>query len=146
MIEAPAQGRCGSHPDRIAVDTCGRCGVFVCGDCAELLGERTFCRSCFHRADVSGRASRTSIIAVVLGAISLGCGLPASVVALVIVRLERRAVAEGRAAPISSRYLDAAFVLALVGLVFGTALILTGAWWTSVLVEILDSASSGKTS
>ena len=96
--------RCGVHADVPAVDTCSRCGSFVCGDCLELIGEEPFCQACYHRKDVTGRASTRATLALLFGATGLLCGAPFGIIALVLAWRERIAVEQGRS-PLSSRTL-----------------------------------------
>lgn len=38
--------RCAKHPDKVAQDTCSRCGNFYCADERVLVGMKAFCESC----------------------------------------------------------------------------------------------------
>lgn len=37
---------CARHPDVAAVDTCQRCGAFVCGECTNIRDEDVYCPGC----------------------------------------------------------------------------------------------------
>ena len=81
--------RCATHPEILAVDTCARCGAFVCGDCLELIREDPYCPSCYGRGDVTGRASTRARVALALSIAGLLCG-PFSVAGLILAARERR--------------------------------------------------------
>jgi len=70
----PGSTRCGNHPDVAAVDTCSRCGTFLCGDCVEYLGETVLCDACYQRLGGDQPGSRSARTAVILGGI--GAALP----------------------------------------------------------------------
>jgi hypothetical protein len=74
---------CAKHVETAAVDTCVRCGSFVCGACLELAGETAYCEPCY---DVVIRTphSRRSALAVVLTAVSVVLGMYGLIVVVVI--------------------------------------------------------------
>ena len=41
-----AEARCASHPDIQATAVCGRCGLFLCGDCIGMFGTELRCDRC----------------------------------------------------------------------------------------------------
>ncbi len=43
--------RCARHPEAPAVDTCQRCGAFVCGECTQIRDEDVFCPGCIPFLD-----------------------------------------------------------------------------------------------
>ncbi len=48
----PEGALCAEHPHLLAVATCGRCGLFLCGDCAEPRAEGgSYCAACAARVE-----------------------------------------------------------------------------------------------
>lgn len=39
-------GTCYYHPDQTAVDSCVQCGVAICDQCRDRVGEKSFCKRC----------------------------------------------------------------------------------------------------
>ena len=103
--------RCATHPDVLAVDTCARCGGFVCGDCLELIREDPYCPTCYRRPDVTGRASTRARVALACSVAGLLCG-PLSIAGLVLAGRERR---NASAAPASTDLAGAAWLLGWMG-------------------------------
>lgn len=67
-LETP---HCASHPSVIAVDTCQRCGRFVCGDCVTLERDETYCAECAPKA--KQRTKAVVVTALVASALSVAC-------------------------------------------------------------------------
>ncbi|MBL8941343.1 MAG: DUF4190 domain-containing protein [Archangium sp.] len=95
-MPTPVGATCPRHPSALAVDMCERCGRFVCGDCAVLKGEKTWCAEC---AAVPHTASARATLALVLGLSGfLFCG-PLSIAAIAVGLVEQRAI-ERRETPV----------------------------------------------
>lgn len=77
---ATAGASCAAHPQQPAVDTCSRCGAFVCGGCQELKDGDSYCTTC-HARQFGGKASSRAVTALVLAILGLNCfpifGIPA---------------------------------------------------------------------
>lgn len=97
------------------MDTCVRCGSFVCDDCVELLGEEAFCQPCYQRREVTGRPSTRATLALLFAASGLLCGAPLAIPGLVLAGLERRALRRGTAPFSSKTYVNVAWVLGWIG-------------------------------
>lgn len=56
---------CAEHPDRRAVETCRRCGTYLCESCVLAFGSDRLCRPCFQRALETGPrlATRATVAA-----------------------------------------------------------------------------------
>ncbi len=50
-LEAP-EARCATHPDRLAVGACARCGTFFCEPEGARHGEETWCAACDARPEL----------------------------------------------------------------------------------------------
>lgn len=95
-MPTPAGATCPRHAAALAVDVCERCGRFVCGDCAVLKGEKTWCSEC---AAVPHTASARATLALVLGVAGfLLCG-PVSIAAIALGLVEQRSI-ERRETPV----------------------------------------------
>jgi len=67
----PDEARCALHPQREALETCARCGGFVCAACLSSHAGRMVCAAC--AAHEAGRGtSRRAVGSVVLGVLALG--------------------------------------------------------------------------
>lgn len=96
-MPTPAGATCPRHSAVLAVDVCERCGRFVCGDCAVLLDDKTWCAEC---AAVPRSPSSRSTLALVLGVVGFFfCG-PVSVAAIALGLVEQRSI-ERRETPIA---------------------------------------------
>lgn len=127
--------RCATHPEVLAVDTCSRCGGFVCEACLVLVEETPYCTGCFARRDISGRASARATIALLLSVFGMFCLPPLSVLALVLVFLERRAIAAGRSPRTSLAEIRVAKLLAWVGISLAL-LVIAGSIGVALLREL----------
>lgn len=96
-MPTPAGATCPLHVGVLAVDLCDRCGRFVCGDCAVLKGEKTWCPEC---AAVPHTASSRSTLALVLGIAGFFLCAPVSVAAIALGLVEQRSI-ERRETPIA---------------------------------------------
>lgn len=111
-----AEGRrCGTHPAALAVDTCLRCGAFVCSECLELLGQDPYCVRCFDRRDVTGTPSARASVALLLAGFGLMCGPLLSVPALILAWRESVALDSEQAPRASRSLVTVARVLGWVG-------------------------------
>lgn len=113
--------QCSNHAQAVAVDTCGRCGAFVCGDCLELLGDEPYCRSCYARKDVTGGGSARAIVALLFSSAGLFCGAPMGIIGLFLAWREGLALERGEAPRGSRPFVKVAKVLG----------------WTSVVLTVL---------
>ena len=59
---------CATHPATPAVETCERCGRFVCGECLNVESPKSLCTACYQRlpAEFRERPTAITIIAFVL--------------------------------------------------------------------------------
>jgi hypothetical protein len=106
---------CAVHPQASAIDTCSRCGAYVCEACLELYGEQPFCAACAAKVLRPGVSTR-SAVALGLGVLGLGFP-PLGLLALWLARRELRDIAEGKA-PVPSRpFAKAAGALGVVAVV-----------------------------
>lgn len=95
-MPTPVGATCPRHPSALAVDVCERCGRFVCGDCAVLKDEKTWCSEC---AAVPHTASARATLALALGLAGFFfCG-PVSVAAIALGLVEQRSI-ERRETPV----------------------------------------------
>lgn len=95
-MPTPAGASCPRHPAALAVDLCERCGRFVCGDCAVLKDEKTWCSEC---AAVPHSASARATLALVLGVAGFLFCAPVSVAAIALGLVEQRSI-ERRESPV----------------------------------------------
>ena len=51
VVPSPGTARCPSHPERIAVAACTRCGSFICESCAASV-DPPFCAPCFAKRGI----------------------------------------------------------------------------------------------
>jgi len=72
---APGTGRCAHHPNKDAVDGCGRCGSFVCDVCATRTGEQVLCPTCFDTMHERGDLATTNARRVRWDYLTLACGV-----------------------------------------------------------------------
>jgi hypothetical protein len=106
---------CAVHPQASALDTCSRCGAYVCEACLELYGEQPFCAACAAKVLRPGVSTRAAV-ALGLGALGLGFP-PVGLLGLWLARRELRDIAEGRA-PVPGRpFAKAARALGVVAVV-----------------------------
>jgi hypothetical protein len=87
---------CAAHPQERAIDTCQRCGAFVCGGCQELRQGESYCESCHHR-QFGGKASTRAITALVLAILGLNCGPFLGIPAVILGTQELAAIDRGEA-------------------------------------------------
>lgn len=120
MMEAGA--RCALHVDQSAVDTCGRCGNYVCVTCMEVHNYETYCGACASRLGYKGQYSTRAVSALILGLLpALTACAPLGIAAIVMGHMELAAIREGTA-PASGKN------LALGGAILG---------WISVALMIV---------
>jgi hypothetical protein len=110
-----------------AVDLCGRCGRFVCGDCAVLRGETSLCLECSGKPVGASTRAIAALVVALVGFVLCG---PASIVAIALGRVEQRAI-ERHEAPKEGLSTATWAVrlglvqLALLGIGIGSAVVLT---------------------
>lgn len=107
---------CAVHREAPALDTCSRCGAYVCEACLELYGAQPFCAGCAARVLRPGVSTRAT---VALGLSGLGLLFPPlGLVGLWLARRELREIAAG-GAPLPGRPIArAARALGLVAVAF----------------------------
>ena len=92
-----SQARCALHPEAQAVESCSRCGAFVCAPCLEFhLDGGVRCQQCMTR-DRTEKPSTRAVVALVFGILGLQCGLLPGVVGLVLGTAELSAIEQGEA-------------------------------------------------
>ena len=67
---------CAAHPGVIAVDTCQRCGRFVCGECVTLERDESYCPDCAPKAK---RRTKVVVVAALVAAVVSIPSLPLAV-------------------------------------------------------------------
>ena len=103
---APTSGaQCAVHVGVPAVDTCSRCGNFVCADCMDVHQWETFCHGCATKLGHKGAHSPRAVAALVCGLLPLFvfC-VPAAIPAVILGHMEIAAIDRGEA-PASGRNL-----------------------------------------
>jgi hypothetical protein len=94
-VSTIASAVCGTHPAERAVETCSRCGSFICAQCIELDVGEVFCPAC-HSRQFGGKASGRAVTALVLAIV--GMNLPfLGVPAIVLAHQELSTIARGEA-------------------------------------------------
>ena len=91
--------RCASHPSSDAVDTCARCGSYVCAGCMEIEKWDTYCADCYARVGTKSPASTRATSALVLALIAVSGCVPLALPALVLGHLELSAIDRGESMP-----------------------------------------------
>jgi hypothetical protein len=61
--------RCAKHPAVAAVDTCQRCGAFVCGECTNIRDEDVYCADCVKLLDRRIPSRAPGALALTIGAL-----------------------------------------------------------------------------
>lgn len=91
--------------DAPAIDTCGRCGNYVCAGCMEIHDLETLCNACAYRVGAKGEQSSRATTALVFGLLPMMtfC-LPLGIVAVALGHMELAAIERGEA-PASGRNL-----------------------------------------
>jgi hypothetical protein len=69
----PAGAQCAKHPGVAAVAPCARCGTFLCGECAEVVGEAAYCEACVLWLRQHGAPSRTVQAVLALNVLAIVC-------------------------------------------------------------------------
>jgi len=122
-----AGARCAVHVDQPAVDTCGRCGNYVCVSCMEVHNYETYCSECASRLGYKGEHSGRAVAALICGLLPLFiCCLPLGVPAVILGHMELNAIDEGTA-PASGRN------LAMGGVIMG---------WISIAAMVLGGLAA----
>ena len=128
--------RCAHHVEQPAVDTCSRCGNYVCVTCMEVHSYQTYCGQCATRLGYKGQYSTRAVSALVLGLLPVmsGC-VPLGIPAIILGHMELNAIKEGTA-PASGRN------LALGGVILGWISVAAMIVLTFVLIAVVASESS----
>lgn len=134
MVAPASSARCARHPEAPAVDTCQRCGAFVCGDCLELREGRGYCPDCFIRSQ-SGPASKRAIAAIVLGIVGLNCGFLPGVIGLLLSYRELAAIDAGEAPDTGRSLARGGRVLGWINVALLVVATAAGAWYLFGVVE-----------
>jgi len=119
------QSRCAAHPADQAVDTCSRCGNFLCLGCVLKLDGRVYCGECVKRVATEKQpASKLSSWALGLSGLGLlaACIAPfavASLLGLILGIVVLRQVSQGLVASDGRARAIAAVVAGALGLVAG---------------------------
>lgn len=97
--------RCAVHVDIAAIDTCSRCGNYVCAGCMEVQEYETLCNPCAYRVGTKGQQSSRATTALVFGILTVStfC-LPLGIVAVMLGHMELAAIERGES-PASGRNL-----------------------------------------
>ena len=100
-----AGARCAVHVDAPAIDTCSRCGNYVCVGCMEVHEYETLCNPCAYRVGTKGQQSSRATTALVFGLLPIMtfC-LPLGIIAVVLGHMELAAIDRGES-PASGRNL-----------------------------------------
>jgi hypothetical protein len=104
FAQAPANARCAVHPQLNAVDTCARCGSYVCNRCLEIEGADAYCTECFEKVSTKSPHGGRATAAIVCGILALNGCLPLAVVAVILGHMELGAIERGES-PASGRNL-----------------------------------------
>lgn len=88
---------CALHPDVQAVESCSRCGAFVCASCLEYhLDGGARCQGCMNR-ERTERPSGRAVAALVFAILGIQCGLLPGIIGLVLGTAELSAIERGEA-------------------------------------------------
>ena|SRR5688572_6330180 len=92
----PAGAVCAVHPDQRAVDTCTRCGNYVCVGCYESDDTGSYCHDCYAKVGTRGQQSTRATTALVLALVALlGSCFPLGIPAVILGHMELSAIANG---------------------------------------------------
>jgi hypothetical protein len=101
----PAGALCAVHTDQRAVDTCARCGNYVCIGCYESDESGSYCAPCYAKVGTRGQQSSRATTALVLALVALlGSCFPLGIPAVILGHMELSAIANGEA-PVAGRNL-----------------------------------------
>ncbi len=97
MVAAGA--KCAAHPAREAVDTCTRCGSYVCSGCMEVEGYDTYCPDCYARVGKGAPASSAATTALVLSLLAISGCLPLAPIGAILGHVEIGKIDRGESEP-----------------------------------------------
>src|SRR5687767_2996682 len=105
IVQKPAGAVCAVHVDQPAIDTCTRCGNYVCVGCYESQDGSTYCTSCMDKVGTKGEQSSRATTAMVLSLLGLliYC-FPLAIPGVILGHMELKAIENGEA-PASGRNL-----------------------------------------
>lgn len=126
--------RCALHPTREALETCARCGNFLCAACLSADAGRMVCTNCVGRS-AGGGATRRAVTASLLSAgalllsvgtalagVPLGClTFPLSMLGMGMGVVELRAIAAGHSPEAGRRFAKLGLWLGLLAIAAGIA-------------------------
>jgi len=122
---------CAIHAGTQAVDTCARCGNFVCGGCLEVDQGSSYCETCFPMVKPSTAPHSTrAVTGLIMGVLAVSGCVPLGIVAVVLGHAELAAIDAGEA-PIGGRNLAKGAVITGwlgVGLTVLTVIAVVGFW------------------
>ncbi|MCB9597030.1 MAG: DUF4190 domain-containing protein [Sandaracinaceae bacterium] len=90
---------CAAHPSAAAVDTCARCGNYVCSNCMEVEEWDTYCPDCYARVGKKAPASSLATTALVLALLSISGCLPLALPAAILGHMELGKIERGESEP-----------------------------------------------
>lgn len=90
---------CANHPSVHAVETCERCGSFICANCMELEGYDAYCPDCYLKVGTKAPASAMATTAIVLAILSISGCFPLALPAAIIGHIELNAIERGDSMP-----------------------------------------------
>ena len=90
---------CAIHPSVDAVETCERCGSYICANCMELEGYDAYCPECFQKVGTKAPASAMATTAIVLAILAISGCFPLALPAAIIGHIEMNAIERGDSLP-----------------------------------------------
>jgi len=90
---------CANHPTLDAVETCERCGSFICANCMELEGYDAYCPDCYARVGTKAPASTMATTALVLAILAISGCVPLALPAAIMGHIELNAIDRGDSLP-----------------------------------------------
>ena len=91
--------KCAAHPLREAVDTCARCGSYVCSGCMEVEEWDTFCPDCYARVGKKAPASSMATTALVLAILAMSGCFPLAPIGTILGHVELAKIERGESLP-----------------------------------------------
>lgn len=91
--------KCAAHPHLAAVDTCARCGSYVCSTCMEVEEWDTFCPDCYGKVGKKAPASTAATTALVLAILAMSGCLPLAPIGAILGHVEIARIDRGESLP-----------------------------------------------
>ena len=120
-----AGATCSAH-SAVAVDTCERCGIFLCAECINFADTSALCVNC-HAMRVYTKPSGRAVAALLMGIVGLHCLWPLGVLGWVLASQERAAIDAGKAPVAGQSLTTAAKGLGILNLVVLVGVVLVAA-------------------